>query len=96
MRVLLTYVAYLVIKMDSQSGTALKRQILFLIGGTITGAIMTYYLGFVVTILVNSIIWYMTSYIVYRFVWKKNSLIDQTILLSYFRNNIRPRKYASY
>jgi hypothetical protein len=82
--------------MDYRVTTALKRQILFLIGGTITGAIMTYYLGFVVTILVNSIIWYMTTYIVYRFVWKKNSLTDQRILLSYFRNYIRPKKYASH
>jgi hypothetical protein len=89
------YVAHL-IGVDNQTGTALKRQVPFLVGGTITGVIMTYYLGFLVTILVNSIIWYMISYIIYRFVWKKNSLTDQRMLLNYFRNKIRPKKYASH
>jgi hypothetical protein len=41
----------------------LKRQIPFLIGGTITGTIMTYYYGFLFTIIVNSAIGmvYLTS-----------------------------------
>lgn len=82
--------------MDYEVATALKRQIPFLIGGTITGVIMTYYLGFLVTIFVNSIIWYIVSYIIYKFVWEKNSLTDQKALLVYFRNKIRLKKYASH
>ena len=82
--------------MDYEVAAALERQIPFLIGGTITGVIMTYYLGFLVTIFVNSIIWYIVSYIIYKFVWEKNSLTDQKALLVYFRNKIRLKKYASH
>jgi len=74
--------------MDSEILTAIKRQIPFLIGGTVTGVIMTYYLGFPVTIIVNSIIWFLISYITYRRLWKKNGLADQKILLRYFLTKI--------
>jgi len=47
---------------------AIKRQIPFLIGGTVTGIVMSYYLGFLVTILVNSIGWYLISVLVYKVV----------------------------
>lgn len=74
--------------MDSEILTTIKRQIPFLIGGTVTGVIMTYYLGFPVTIIVNSIIWFLISYITYRRLWKKNGLTDQKILLRYFLTKI--------
>jgi p-aminobenzoyl-glutamate transporter AbgT len=74
--------------MDSEILTAIKRQIPFLIGGTVTGVIMTYYLGFPVTIIVNSIIWFLISYITYRRLWKKNGLTDQKILVRYFLTKI--------
>ena len=74
--------------MDSEILTAIKRQIPFLIGGTVTGVVMTYYLGFPVTIIVNSIIWFLISYITYRRLWKKNGLTDQKILLRYFLTKI--------
>ena len=74
--------------MDSEILTATKRQIPFLIGGTVTGVIMTYYLGFPVTIIVNSIIWFLISYITYRRLWKKNGLTDQKILVRYFLTKI--------
>jgi len=82
--------------MDYRVATAFKRQIPFLVGGTIIGVIMTYYMGFLVTILVNSVIWYIISYIFYKFVWKKNSLTDQKALLAYFRNKMRPKNYTSH
>ncbi|HKX20773.1 MAG TPA: hypothetical protein VJM74_03780 [Nitrososphaeraceae archaeon] len=82
--------------MDKQTGIALKRQIPFLAGGTVTGVIMTYYFGFFFTILANSIIWYMVSHITYKFVWRKSSLADQKVLLNYFKNKIRTKKYASH
>jgi p-aminobenzoyl-glutamate transporter AbgT len=74
--------------MDSEILTAIKRQIPFLIGGTVTGVVMTYYLGFPVTIIVNSIIWFLISNITYRRLWKKNGLADQKILLRYFLTKI--------
>lgn len=56
--------------MDHMTIAAIKRQIPFLIGGTVTGIVMSYYLGFLVTILVNSIGWYLISVIVYKVVWR--------------------------
>ena len=73
---------------------AIERQIPFLIGGTITGIIMSYYLGFVVTILVNSIVWYLISLIVYKVVWRKSGLTDQKVLLRYFLTKTKWQKYA--
>jgi len=75
--------------MDYQAVTAIKRQISFLIGGTVTGIIMTYYMGFAFTIVVNSIIWYLISYITYKRLWKKNGFEDQMILLRFFLTKIK-------
>jgi hypothetical protein len=74
--------------------TAIKRQIPFLAGGTLTGIIMTYFFGFPITILVNSIIWYLISQIVYKFVWRKSGISDQKILLKYFLTKIKSQKYS--
>ncbi|MGE5684212.1 MAG: hypothetical protein ACM3ZS_03615 [Nitrososphaerota archaeon] len=63
--------------------SAIKRQIPFLIGGTITGVIMNHFLGFAVTIIVNSMMWYLISLVVYKRVWKKNGFTDQMVLLKY-------------
>jgi hypothetical protein len=60
------------------------RQIPFLIGGTITGTIMTYYYGFLFTIIVNSIIWWAISYLVCKVLWKTTGLNDQRYLIRYF------------
>jgi len=70
--------------MDHMTIAAIKRQVPFLIGGMVTGIIMSYYLGFLVTILVNTIVWYLISLIVYKLVWRKGGLTDQKILLRYF------------
>jgi hypothetical protein len=43
--------------MDHDVASAIKRQVPILIGGTITGAIMTGHLGFFVTLIVNSVAW---------------------------------------
>ena len=73
---------------------AIKRQIPFLIGGTLTGVVMSYYLGFLLTILVNSTIWYLISLLVYRVVWRKSGLADQQILLRYFLTKTKRQKPA--
>ena len=63
--------------------SAIKRQIPFLILGTITGIIMSYFVGFAVTLIVNSIMWYLISLFVYKLIWKKNGLTDQIVILKY-------------
>jgi hypothetical protein len=70
--------------MTSNTKTAIKRQIPFLIGGTITGAIMAYYIGFLPTLVVNSLMWYIISLITYKLVWKASGLADQKYLLRYY------------
>ena len=79
--------------MDHKTVTAIKRQVPFLIGGTITGTIMTFYLGFLLTIVVNSIMWYLLSHITYKLLWRKSGLTDQKILLRYFLTKIKWHKH---
>ena len=79
--------------MDQKTVTAVKRQVPFLIGGTITGTIMTYYLGFPLTIVVNSLMWYVLSHITYKLLWRKSGLSDQKILLKYFLTKIKWQKH---
>lgn len=78
--------------MNHDAVAASKRQVPFLIGGTITGIIMTYFLGFPITLLVNSIMWYLISLMVYKLVWRKNGLTDQMILLRYILKKIKRQK----
>ena len=80
--------------MDTILRSILKRQIPFLIGGTITGTIMTYYYGFPFTIIVNSAIWYGISYIVNRYYRKGKALDDQKYLIQYAMSKINSRKKA--
>jgi p-aminobenzoyl-glutamate transporter AbgT len=75
--------------MDHMTIAAIKRQVPFLIAGTVTGIIMSYYLSFLVTVLVNTIVWYLISLIVYKLVWRNGSLTDQKILLRYFLTRIK-------
>jgi hypothetical protein len=79
--------------MTSNTKTAIKRQIPFLIGGTITGAIMAFYIGFLPTLIVNSIMWYVISLITYKFVWKASGLADQKYLLTYFLARVNSKRY---
>jgi len=69
--------------MDQNVKNAIKRQIPFLIGGTITGLAMTFYYGFLITLFVNSIIWYLISYTTYKVLWRREGLADQKRLLLY-------------
>jgi len=70
--------------MDKILKSIIIRQIPFLIGGTITGIIMTYYYGFLFTIIVNSIVWWAISYVVSKLIWKSTGLNDQKYLIQYF------------
>jgi len=70
----------------------LKRQLPFLIGGTITGIIMTYYYGFLFTIVVNSIIWFIISMIVNKYFWHYTGFRDEIFL---FRKYVMDRNKTS-
>jgi p-aminobenzoyl-glutamate transporter AbgT len=80
------------VNMDIILKSILRRQIPFLIGGTITGTIMTYYYGFPFTIVVNSAVWWVISYIVSKYYWKSTGLKDQKYLLQYALSKINSRK----
>ncbi|HEY7078589.1 MAG TPA: hypothetical protein VH500_02740 [Nitrososphaeraceae archaeon] len=77
---------------DSKPKAVIKRQIPFLIGGTITGLIFTFYLGFPLTLFANSIVWFVISLLCYKFVWKASGLTDQKYLLRYFLSTIKSRR----
>ena len=78
--------------MDIILKSILRRQLPFLIGGTITGTIMTYYYGFPFTIVVNSATWYGISYFVNKYYWKNKGLNDQKYLIQYALSKINSRK----
>jgi len=50
-------------------------------------------MGFFVTLLVNSIAWYIISQITYKLLWRKSALADQKNLLGYFLNKIKSQKH---
>ena len=77
--------------MDIILKSIIKRQIPFLIGGTITGIIMTYYYGFLFTIIVNSAIWYVISYLVSKYYYKAKGISDQKYLIQYGLSKIKSR-----
>jgi hypothetical protein len=81
--------------MDTILRSILRRQIPFLIGGTITGTIMTYYYGFPFTIIVNSAIWYGISYLVSKYYWKNKNVNDQKYLVEYALSKFNSRKRKS-
>ncbi len=77
--------------MDAILKSIIKRQIPFLIGGTITGSIMAYYYGFLFTIIVNSAIWYVISYLVSKYYYKSKGINDQKYLIQYALNKFKKK-----
>ena len=69
--------------MDTILKSIIKWQIPFLIWGTMTGSIMAYYYGFLFTIIVNSIMWYVISYLVSKYYYKSKGINDQIYLIQY-------------
>ena len=78
--------------MDKVLEAVLKRQIPFIIGGTITGIIMTYYYGFLFAIVVNSIIWYIISYLVNKYYYKSKGFEDHKYLIQYALSKIKSKQ----
>jgi hypothetical protein len=85
----LIYYIVIVINWIAILKSIIKRQISFLIGGTNTGIIMTYYSGFFIYYLVNSIMWYVISYLVSKYYYKSKGTNDQIYLTQYALNRIK-------
>lgn len=80
---------------DSLLKSVLKRQIPYLIGGTITGTIMAYYYGFLFAIIVNSIIWFIISTLFNRFYWKYTGFKEEFQLISKYIARIKKKNSNS-
>ncbi len=68
--------------MDTLLKKTLKRQVPYLIGGTITGTFIAYYYGFLFSIIVNSILWFVISTIVNKYYWHYTGFKDEMRLIS--------------
>ena len=77
--------------MDATLNQIINRQLPFLIGGTITGVIMTYYYGFLFSIILNSAIWMLISFVVNKYYYKSTGFKDEKYLLQYGLAMIRNR-----
>ncbi len=64
----------------------------YLIGGTITGTIMAYYHGFLITIIVNSILWLVIATLVNKYYWKYTGFKEEFQLVSKYIDRLRKRK----
>ena len=69
--------------MDILIKSILKRIMHIVVGGTITGIILIYFFGFLVSLLVNNMIWVFISSFLYRYYWKQDGLEDVLILSSF-------------
>ena len=78
--------------MESVLKSVLKRQLPYLIGGTITGIIITYYYGFLFSIIVNSAIWFAISTIVNKYYWHYTGFKDEFYLVSKYIINRKKNK----
>ena len=77
--------------MDSALKSTLKRQIPYLIGGTITGIIMSYYYGFIFSIIVNSAIWFVISTVVNKYYWNYTGFKEEMYLMKVGLSRINTR-----
>ena len=66
--------------MDVLLRSILKRITPLVIGGSITGVILIYFLGFFISIVLNNIIWLIISTFLYKYHWKMDGLEDILIL----------------
>ncbi len=78
--------------MDVLLKSILKRITPLVIGGTITGIILIYFLGFFITIVLNNIIWLIISTFIYKYHWKMNGLEDILILYIIIFSKIKKEK----
>jgi hypothetical protein len=77
---------------DDLLKSILKRIAPLVVGGTITGIILIYFLGFFISIVLNSIIWLSISTFLYKYHWKMNGLEDILILYIFIFSKIKKEK----
>ncbi len=80
--------------MESILKSVLKRQLPYLIGGTITGIIITYYYGFLFSIIVNSAVWFAISTVVNKYYWHYTGFKDEFYLVSKYIINRKKNKMS--
>ena len=68
--------------MDSLLKNTLKRYIPYIIGGIITGTFIAYYYGFLFSIILNSITWFVISTIFNKYYWHYTGFRDEKHLIS--------------
>jgi len=68
--------------LDKLLKSTLKRQLPYFIGGTITGIAITYYYGYLFSIIVNSTIWFAISTFVNKYYWHYIGFKDEFYLAS--------------
>ena len=59
-----------------------RRHLPYIIGGTITGIIITYYYGFGFSIVVNSVAWFVISTVVNKYYWNYTGFKDEMFFVS--------------
>ncbi len=64
-----------------------KRYLPYIIGGTITGIIITYYYGFLFSIIVNSVAWFIISTVVNKYYWNYTGFRDEMFFVSKYITN---------
>jgi hypothetical protein len=77
---------------DALLKSILKRKLPLIGGSSITGIILLYYFGFLLSFLLNSIIWIIITDFIYKYYWKMNWLEDVIILFRLFHDKIKNNK----
>ena len=62
------------------------------VGGTITGIILIYFFGFLISILFNNMVWLIISTFLYRYHWKMDGLEDVLIVYIIMFSKIKKKK----
>ena len=78
--------------MDILLKSILKRIVPVLVGGTTTGIILIYFLGFFIAIFLNNIVWLIISTFLYKVYWKMDGLEDILILYIFIFAKIKKEK----
>jgi hypothetical protein len=78
--------------LESILKSTLKRQLPYLLAGTITGIFMTYYYGFLFSIIVNSIMWFAISTVVNKYYWHYTGFKDEFYLISKYITHRKKNK----
>lgn len=81
--------------MDNLLKSVLKRQMPYLIGGTITGTIMAFYYGFLFAIVVNSVIWFVISTLVNKYYWNYTGFKEEFQLASKYIGRMKKNKKSN-